>query len=409
MLSRYNELVDALKKLEEDREEYNKTATDTKELEEKLKRVNSEIAYYDIAESAQKHKLMTAKKEAETVKYNKLRADRDEIWEKIEKLELEKKNAKIAMDLINDDLAYIFFSKNRLRIEFKDDKYVLFAHEKPVQPSNVSVGERNAIGLCYFFNSIMENRDEGEMYKKPYFLTIDDPVSSFDTENRIGILSYLKYKLGQLSIGNKDSRFLIMTHDLQTLFDTKHLVDEILKKMLETHKNMPGKPKDYLSIYELKNLNLEKIANIVDRSEYTTLFEVIFNYADRAEPTYNSSIGNIMRKVTEAFGTFVYKKGIDDLSIDEKIVSTLSPREKAYFGNLMYRLVLNSGSHMKERVETINDMNFFDFISDADKKRTARDLICFLYKLNPLHVLAHLKSIENAESVIKQWCSEIDS
>ena len=56
---------------------------------------------------------------------------------------------------------------------------------------------------------------------------------------------------------------------------------------------------------------------------------------------------------------------------------------------------------------TINDMKFFDFISDEAKRRTARDIICYLYILNPLHVLAHLKKCENVETTIEKWRTDL--
>ena len=40
------------------------------------------------------------------------------------------------------------------------------------------------IGLCYFFASILENQEETTAYTKEYLLLIDDPVSSFDMENK---------------------------------------------------------------------------------------------------------------------------------------------------------------------------------------------------------------------------------
>ena len=52
----------------------------------------------------------------------------------------------------------------------------------------------------------MENKDEDKVFNSKYLLIIDDPVSSFDMENRIGILSYLKYKLGQFMKGNDKSK-----------------------------------------------------------------------------------------------------------------------------------------------------------------------------------------------------------
>ena len=178
-----------MEELEKARKDYNEKATDTKPLINELTNVNNEIAYYDLKELYEKYQKQIAEKKAEEEKSKKLNQTANDLRKQIEVLEQEKKNARIAMKAINDDLAYIFFSKTRLRIDYDHDKYVLYSHERLVEPGNVSVGERNAIGLCYFFNRIMENKDEEKVFNSRYLLVIDDPVSSFDMENRIGILS----------------------------------------------------------------------------------------------------------------------------------------------------------------------------------------------------------------------------
>ena len=402
--NKYDECVASLEELEEARKSFNEKTTATKPLIKELTNVNNEIAYYDLKELYEKYQKQIAEKKTEEEKSNKLNQTANDLRKKIEVLEQEKKNARIAMKAINDDLAYIFFSKTRLRIDYDHDKYVLYSHERLVEPGNVSVGERNAIGLCYFFNRIMENKDEEKVFNSKYLLVIDDPVSSFDMENRIGILSYLKYKLGQYLKGNDKSKFLLFTHDMQTFYDMRHFVLELLSSK---YKNGASK---YVRDWELKNKSVDKI-DIQKRNEYTALLGTVFDYADAEEidTQYSVSIGNVMRKVMEAFGTFVYKKGMAQLSTNESIMANLSKEDQAYYENLMYRLVLNTGSHMEEKVKTIDDMNFFDYISDADKRRTARDVICFLYKINPLHVKAHLQGKENAVEKIEMWCEAISA
>ena len=58
----------------------------------------------------------------------------------------------------------------------------------------------------------------------------------------------------------------------------------------------------------------------------------------------------------------------------------------------MYRIVLNNGSHRKEQVAS-TDINFFSVISEVEKRRTAKEIICFMYLLNKEHVLAHLRDL----------------
>ena len=114
-----------------------------------------------------------------------------------------------------------------------------------------------------------------------------------------------------------------------------------------------------------------------------------------------------MRKVLEAFGTFVYKKGISQLSTDSEIIASFPESERQYFENFMYRLVLNTDSHLEEKVQTTNDLNFFDYITQEEKQRTAKLILVLLYKLNPLHINAHLKNKDSSEEIIKSWSDDL--
>lgn len=72
----------------------------------------------------------------------------------------------------------------------------------------------------------------------------------------------------------------------------------------------------------------------------------------------------------------------------------------------MYRLVLHGGSHKEEQVKAMSDLNFFSLISDAEKKRTARDVLCYIYLLNKQHLLSHLQDV-SAEATLDSWCQDI--
>ena len=106
-----------------------------------------------------------------------------------------------------------------------------------VLPKNVSVGERNIIGLCYFFTSIMAGKNKDTAYNDEYLIIIDDPISSYDFENRIGILSFLKHKLSQFLDGNINSKAIVMTHDLLTLFDFEKICEELNENWKNTFRD----------------------------------------------------------------------------------------------------------------------------------------------------------------------------
>ena len=151
--------------------------------------------------------------------------------------------------------------------------------------------------------------------------------------------------------------------------------------------------------------------NIDQHQEYSELIRNVYRFALGKQDDASLMIGNEMRQILEAFATFEYKTSIEKISTDEKILNLLPSKEYvSYFKNLMYRLVLHGGSHKKDAVNSMKDYDFFSFISDEEKRRTARDILCFIYLLNKQHLLVHLenkKHKENWEMQLDQWRNEI--
>lgn len=211
-----------------------------------------------------------------------------------------------------------------------------------------------------------KNKEKNTAYKDEYIIVIDDPISSFDFENKIGILSYLKLMLGKYITQNKETKALILTHDLTTFFDLEKIFEEILLKCKSIYNCKDFK----FNMYELKNQKIESF-KYKKRQEYTELINIIYDYAKGNGSEYEVVIGNIMRQALEAFSTFVYKKGIEEISTDDTILSTIDEKYRDYFENLMYRLVLHGGSHKEEQARNL-EIEFFSLISEEEKKRTAK-------------------------------------
>lgn len=397
------ELKQALTRLELDRIEFNAKATKTDPIINKLKEINSQIAYYDIKNlvddyNKQLEELKIAEKE--------LTDARKEFVAKnlqVEQLEANRKNVHIALDIINACFKYIFFAEDRLKIEYTNGEYRLYSNGKSVRPCDVSVGERNIIGLSYFFTSIMEYQEEKDVYGKEYLLIIDDPVSSYDIENKVGILSFLKYKLSEFLEGNENTKALVMTHDLTTFYDLHKMFEEIVSSCKRGGYSV--KPK--FNVFEINDCILTQF-KYKNRQEYTEILKAIFNYGQGKTEDKDIVIGNIMRQALEAFSTFQYKKGIEEVSTDPDILALLpEPEYRSYYKNLMYRLVLHGGSHKAEQIKAMKDYEFFSLISTSEKRRTAKEVLCFLYLLNKQHVLEHLKEINGVGKTLNVWCDEV--
>lgn len=396
----------AFNELESERIEYNKHIADIKGIKKELEKINSDIAYFDVKLLADEYEKAKSEKQSEFLKLQAITKRIEEHNSNIEQFEMQKQNVEIALDVINDGLKYIFFSENRFVIEYRDNQYILLSNGKTVKPSDISTGERNVIGLCYYFANIMSNKELDRVYGEEYLLVIDDPVSSFDFENKVGIMSYLKYQLSRFVLGNIDTKILFMTHDLQTCLDADKFIQEIMEncKIVFANTGKHSYAKRELVKQHLEEKNLEK-------HEYTNLVNIIYQFAKSEDEDDEGEliIGNVMRRVLEAFSTFEYRKSIHDVSNDKSILNTIEEPYRDYYENLMYRLVLNGESHLKDRVTTMSDLNFFEVITLEQKRRTARDVLGFIYLLNKPHLLSHLKEENDAETQIEQWLDNIKS
>ena len=78
-------------------------------------------------------------------------------------------------------------------------------------------------------------------------------VSSFDIENKVGIMSYLKYKLEKFLLGNVDTKVLIMSHDIQSCFDMNKFLLEI---GLSCKDRFNTQGKNFLVYWELANQSI---------------------------------------------------------------------------------------------------------------------------------------------------------
>ncbi|MBY5035143.1 AAA family ATPase [Streptococcus gallolyticus] len=381
--------------------QHNSEIIDNQTLKENLLRINNELAFYEIQDDYKKFQEKSTEKEACKSNYDSSKSKVSDYEQQISNLENQKLNIDIAVDEINKGLNYIFFSKDRLAIQNQNGKYYLLSRGKAVDPSRVSVGERNALALCYFFTEIIQQRELSEAYSQENFIIIDDPVSSFDMENKVGIISYLKFCLTKFLKGNRNTRVLLMTHDKQTMYD----FDKFLQEVMESCKVEEGGQKSKYKKLELVSGKLQEFKT--SSHDYTELLEIVFDFASgRGGPTVETFVGNAMRKILEAYGSFNYKTGITQLTTDQKIVAKLDERYRSYFENLMYRLVLHGGSHYEDPVKALN-IDFFDTISDEEREKTARDLLVLLYLLDDLHILKHLAGISDAKEELEQWKHEI--
>ena len=290
-------LNDALARLEEKRIEFNNLVNNKNTLKKELLNLNSQIANKQISENYSKYKQQLEKQETENTNFSALENEKTAIELELANLNEQKKSIKIAQEHINYLLQYVFFSKDKLTIELHDGIYQIKSCGLPVKPNQISCGERNIMALCYYFTELFAGKEEAKIYSDANLLIIDDPVSSFDKENRVGVLSLLKYELQHFVSGNPQTKVLIMTHDLMAFYDIEKIAQELSAQNNCSYNFIE------LAQTGIKDFSFKK------SNEYSKLLATIYNFA--ISPTENSEIepyiGNTIRRVVEAYSTFILK------------------------------------------------------------------------------------------------------
>jgi wobble nucleotide-excising tRNase len=171
----------------------------------------------------------------------------------------------------------MFYSKERMvLVPGENNEYKLLINGENVIPSKVSTGERNALALCYFFVELLRDEKNDEKYKNSKLLIIDDPISSFDYGNKMGVVIVIKSKLSKFFKENPDTKCLLFTHDVYSAYN--------LFKIFEKYKTNFSDGKEFCKYFEL--INKELISEIIDDnySKYSkniiSIFEFIRNKSE---------------------------------------------------------------------------------------------------------------------------------
>lgn len=386
----YNEILSLMDQLENKRIKYNEGLNKERLIDELMK-ISEELCQYElkpIYRELTKLESKNQKNVAELVNLNKQIEDKKA---RLTELNSIVSSENIAIDEINKDLSFVFADAHRMKLvpSDKDHKYQIQSNDDSVDVKNISVGERNIIALSYFFTTILENKNKDTALNEEYLIVIDDPISSFDRENQIGIYTFLNNKITNFTMGNKNTRVIVLSHDLYTANMLQKTFDSIRKRIKDVRKN------NAIKFVKLEN---KMFINTNLKNEYKYLMLTVSKFAFDDIENNNDihfQIGNIMRRLAEAFCTFEYSKGLNDvLSILSKN-ENFSKEECEYYSSKMFRLILDDESHMQETVGEKVDFSFDENWNNDEKRVVARDLICLLYKLNKDHVRSYLYDKNN--------------
>lgn len=380
--------------------DYNLAVKEFDKNKEAIKILNNNISYIEI-ESQLKNldRLLVAKKSDEEA-VNKANSEIESNEKEIRELEQKKRNTQIAVNNINRNLRLIFNDRNRLKIIPSDtnpSEYLILSRGKRIKPNKLSAGERNAIALCYFYESLKTNRDEASVANDENIVIIDDPVTSLDYDAKIGIYSFLGKIIDELKISSQTNKniLIVLSHDFET-------IQKILAKIKKENNCFVGKIN--------KNKAIEEIKKPKDYSNYSDLLYSVFAFANNDNVSIGEAILNITRRTLEAYSTFNYRDCFSNILKDDSVISRIDDKEAVeYFKNQNFQLLLNPGSHEMYQTNLIPDITEEPFNVDTTQA-LLKDLLLFIYLTNKDHILRNLEkassmSLEDINDIFSSWLS----
>lgn len=392
----------ALKKLEiavesvnSEIDSINSAIKDRNILEKDLLKLNDEITRIDARQDIESWRAAEGDlAKARDAKSEKLAEHRRLLSEK-QQQEAALKQIDIAVDVVNSYLANVYFDSDRFKLVLDGEQYKVLSRGQSVVPEKISTGERNVLALCYFFTENGEGKEQGHADDDPQYIVLDDPISSFDMENRVGVCSLIRERAECILQSNDLSKITVFTHDSSVMHDLQKVFDDI--RLLTMSKSFA---------YNTRKLVGTATEAVTKGTEYAALLNRAYRFASSTTEDLDESyvIGNILRRIVEGYGTFNYGIGVEEIFRDQDLASRLGPH-LPYIKNAMYRLMLNDESHLKDRVSTMNPSDRFERFSYEDKRSCAQCVLLMLYTLDQTHVKRQLKdvSITELQGRIAAW------
>lgn len=175
-------------------ETFNETVNKRSKLFERVRHENNMLARKQLASALMGYKMALTNEDKDKRKLQVLKEQKNELVAAIKELKMQKERTDIALEYINKELQYVFYSNRKVKLTPGEGCYKLTVNGKEVKPKKISVGERNVLGLCYFFAMLFSGKRNEDKYTSEYLIVIDDPISSFDYGNRLGVMSLLRYQ-----------------------------------------------------------------------------------------------------------------------------------------------------------------------------------------------------------------------
>ncbi|MDO6674003.1 AAA family ATPase [Tenacibaculum sp. 1_MG-2023] len=346
----------------------------------KKTKINLELEY--IKEELKRYDYYKKSKE----EINKLN-EQEILKEKNKEIEVEIKqlNKKISTEALgaekfNTDLWKFLGRKDISLVPQTKGGYVIERNNDPnTKGQFLSEGEKTAIAFVYFINKLKEqdNRINNSI------IVVDDPISSFDSNNLFSSYSYLKLNC------NEAKQLFVLTHNFNYFRLVRDWFNAKNKKQKEKNIKDSSKPKSICNFYTLevqlnkKNIRYSEIRNADETllkysSEYHYQFKKLIDYSSEVKVDLDKAYltANAARKTLETFLKFKYPKKVNDFrQLFEKSIKNTTLKEKEEY---IYKFI-NKYSHAQDFDNDSSDNQLDEGIN------VAKDVLNLIKEIDETH------------------------
>lgn len=298
------------------------------------------------------------------------------INEEIEKVEITLSNEVLGASVFNEQI-HKFLGHKEISLKFDQIQkgYKILRHNKPAK--NLSEGEKTAVAFVYFIIKLKENGSE----IKDTIVVVDDPISSFDSNNLFHSYSFFREACQDAQ------QLFIFTHN----FIYYKLIRDWLKNKNKNNRPVKSCFFSIESAFSEENQRESIIKNANDallsyHSEYHYLFYKVYSYKDLQELSVDESyvVANLSRKLLEGFLSFKLPKKRNDFKrLMEDAITDVTTCEKIY-------KFINKYSHNMS-IE-IDDNTIDNLIGES--QNIVKEILQVIKNLDPDH-FHELESIMN--------------
>lgn len=336
-------------------------------------------------------------------------------------LESALKQFSIAMDKINEALRLVFLSPDRMQLEASqndEDAYAICVRGDRVPLRNLSTGEKNAIAIAYFFSMPYEGKPEHPTFNESMLFVLDDPITSLDRSNEIGIFSLIEKEFTTLkeSLARGTLQVLLLTHNYQVFYAMQHVGESVF-------------PRRTIS-WILSDCKLNKPNGSKPAYTYRSLIEDAYDFARLNRDgrikagIRDHEIPNELRRALEEYswfnfgvgGTGLRKQPLVESKLEELVgLHRLSEESKDLILGVLYHNWLNSGSHREENAKSdLVNLNLLDYYDTDEVTKVAKLLLILLDEIHftglPGLMWGNVDTDQNrykeCQSNLQQWKSE---